>query len=101
MSSNLGVFAATCDGCCPAPSLLWAGETISIRPVSVLSCAGVWEVAWSWSDAVGAETSSGVSGSGNRRGPTLSETHSESSTPRIIKSRAPEVLIMLAPIAIS
>jgi hypothetical protein len=41
-----------------------------------------------------------MDGSGRRRGPTLSETHSETSTPRVIKTRAAVSLVMTASLAI-
>jgi hypothetical protein len=48
----------------------------------------------------GVEAVSETVGSGSRRGPTLSEMHSETSTPRIIKILAADNLVVSAPLAI-
>jgi hypothetical protein len=99
-SSNFSARAAACGDWRSAPARLCGAMTISTRAPSVLPRAGAGEAARPESDARGAEASSEVDGSGSRRGPTLSETHSETSAPRIIKTRAAVSLVVAASLAI-
>ena len=100
-SSNFGVCAAACGDWRSAPARLCEAETISTRAPIVPPCEGVREADCPRSDETGAEASSGARGSGSRRGPTLSETQSEASTPSISKTRAADNLFMAASLAIS
>lgn len=98
---NFGAGDAICGAPRSAPARLCVGETISTRAPTVLPCEGLLEAFCSPLEGSVAEASSGINGSGSRRGPTLSETQSETNTPRISKILAALKLVMAASLAIS
>jgi hypothetical protein len=100
-SLNCGACAAACDDRRSAPARVCGVETISTRAPFVRPGEGLCEAAGPRSDGPGDEASAGANGSGSSRGPTLSETHSETSTPSMSKTRAAGNLVMTASLAIS
>jgi hypothetical protein len=99
--SNFAACAAACDDERSAPARGCGAEIISTRTPVVRLCEGVCEVTGPRSDGLTVEASSGTCGSGSSRGPTLSETQSDASTPSISKTRAAGNLVMTPPLAIS
>jgi hypothetical protein len=98
---NFVVCAAASDDERSAPAWGCGAEIISTRTPVVRLCEGVCEATGPRSDGLTAEASPETCGSGSSRGPTLSETQSEASTPSISKTRAAGNLFMTPSPAIS
>ena len=99
-SSNFGACAAACGDWRSAPARVCGAEIISTRAPRALPREGAGEAACPPSNGPAVEASSATGGSGNRRGPTLSETHSESSAQKITRARRLRALVLSVPEAI-